>query len=308
MYEPDSVYHGRRETLGALTLLSSGKVRDIYSVDDDHLLFVTSDRVSAFDVIMPQGIPHKGRVLTAVAAHWFGCTEDIIPNHLVTTDVDALPAACGISGELADELRGRIMLVKKCEPTTVEWVMRGYLAGSGWKEYQVSRTVCGIPLPEGIEFCGKLPEPILTPTTKDDVHDAPLTPEEARERVGEEIWKPAHAASFALFARGGEELAKLGILLADTKFEFGMRDGRLVLIDEALTQDSSRFWPADLYETGRNQPSYDKQILRDWLETLDWDKNYPAPDVPDEIVQRVAERYLEVCERITGATPVGVEA
>jgi phosphoribosylaminoimidazole-succinocarboxamide synthase len=225
----------------------------------------------------------------------------------VTTDIGDLPASAGIGDQLAEQLRGRIMLVERCEPTTVEWVVRGYLAGSGWKEYQVSSTVCGIPLPAGIEFCGKLPEPLLTPTTKDDVHDAPLTPEEARERVGSEIFEAARDASLSLFRHGGEELARIGILLADTKFEFGVRDGRLLLIDEALTQDSSRFWPEDLYQTGRNQPSFDKQILRDWLETLDWDKNYPAPEVPAEIAQRLSDRYLEICERITGTMPAGVK-
>ena len=306
MQEQDSVYRGRRKTLGNLTLLSSGKVRDVYAVDEERLLFVTSDRVSAFDVIMPQGIPNKGRVLTAVAAHWFGRTADIIPNHLLTTEVRELPASCGIDGELADELRGRIMLVQKCQPTTVEWVVRGYIVGSGWKEYQASGSVCGIPLPAGLAFCEKLPEAILTPTTKDDVHDAPLSPAEAREHAGAALFEKAKATALALFARGGEELAEIGILLADTKFEFGLRNGELLLIDEALTPDSSRFWPADLYATGKNQPSYDKQILRDWLETLDWDKNPPAPDVPAEIVQRVADRYLEICEKITGRTPAGV--
>ncbi len=306
MQAPDPVYHGRQKKLGALDLLSSGKVRDIYAVDDAHLLFVTSDRVSAFDVIMPQGIANKGRVLTAVAAHWFARTKDIVPNHLVTTDVAELPAACGIDAALAEQLRGRVMLVQRCEPTTVEWVVRGYLAGSGWKEYTASGTVCSLPLPAGIEFCGRLPEPILTPTTKDDVHDAPLTPDEARDRVGAEVFEKARATSLALFARGSEELASIGILLADTKFEFGLRDGEVVLIDEALTQDSSRFWPADEYATGKNQPSYDKQILRDYLETLDWDKNYPAPELPDAIVEKLSRRYLEICERITGRVPEGV--
>ncbi len=293
----DSVYLGRAPKVGDLTLLASGKVRDIYTIDDERLCFVTSDRVSAFDVMMPQGIPHKGRVLTAVAVHWFENTRDIIPNHLLSTDVDELP---GLSADEREALRGRVMIVKRCEPTTVEWVVRGYIAGSGWKEYQKQGTVCGIPLPAGLGFCERLPEPLLTPTTKDDDHDLPLTPEEARERVGAAVFDPAKAASMALFARGTEELAKIGIYLADTKFEFGLKDGELLLIDEALTQDSSRFWPADQYEIGKNQPSYDKQILRDWLETLDWNKEAPGPDLPSDLIDRVSARYLDICEKITG--------
>lgn len=297
-------YLGPVQELGPFSLRSSGKVRDIYEVDDEHLLFVTSDRVSAFDVVMPQGIPGKGRVLTSVAAHWFSRTEDILANHLVSTDEGAVE---GLKDSERELLRGRVMLVRRAEPTSVEWVVRGYLAGSGWKEYQRSQTVCGIPLPAGLDFCERLPEPILTPTTKDDVHDEPLTPEQARERVGAEIFDKAHAASMALFQRGSDELAKIGILLADTKFEFGLIRGELVLIDEALTQDSSRFWPRDDYATGRNQQSFDKQVLRDYLETLEWNKEAPAPDLPPEIVSRVAERYCEIAEAITGKNPLANE-
>lgn len=301
----ESVYTTRRDALGSLRLRNSGKVRDIYEVDEDHLLFVTSDRVSAFDVIMPRGIPHKGRVLTAIAAHWFEQTADLIPNHLVSTDPADVP---GLPESHHDELKGRVMLVRKCEPTTVEWVLRGYIVGSGWKEYQERGSVCGVELPAGLEFCQKLTSPIFTPTTKDDTHDMPITAEQARERVGDAVYERAHTACFDLFERGTRNLAEIGILLADTKFEFGLCGGELYLIDEALTPDSSRFWPADEYTTGRNQPSYDKQILRDWLETLTWDKNPPAPELPDDIVARVSERYLQVCERITGRTPVGVTA
>lgn len=303
MTDSASIYLGRHEKLGELDLLSSGKVRDIYAVDDQRLLFVTSDRVSAFDVVMPQGIPNKGRALTAVSAYWFETTRDLIENHLLSVEVEDVP---GLEPSDYDRLRGRVMLVRRCKPTTVEWVVRGYVAGSGWKEYQKSGTVCGIPLPAGLEFCGRLAEPILTPTTKDDVHDLPLTPQQARERVGAEIFDQAEQAAFALFERGTQELAKIGILLADTKFEFGLADGELLLIDEALTQDSSRFWPADQYQPGKNQPSYDKQILRDYLETLDWNKEYPGPDLPQEIVERVAARYVEVCEKITGNAPAGI--
>lgn len=297
MGHSDQVYLGRTPKIGQLELLASGKVRDIYTVDQDRLCFVTSDRISAFDVMMPQGIPGKGRILTSVAAHWFAHTEDIIPNHLISTDVNDIP---GLSDSDRDLLRGRIMLVQRCEPTSVEWVVRGYICGSGWKDYQKTGSICGIELPQGLEFCQQLAEPILTPTTKDDDHDLPLTLEEARERVGSELFEKALAAALALFKRGSEELAEVGILLADTKFEFGLLKGELVLIDEALTQDSSRFWPKDQYATGKNQPSYDKQILRDWLETLDWNKEAPGPDLPADLIASITARYQEVLEKITG--------
>jgi len=292
------VYYGRAPRLGRLTLLVSGKVRDIYTVDAQHLLFVTSDRVSAFDVVMPQGIPYKGQVLTAIAAHWFERTRDVIQNHLVSTRVEDVP---GLTPEEHEVLRGRVMLVQRCQPTSVEWVVRGYLAGSGWKEYRESGKVCGMALPKGLAFCQKLPRPVLTPTTKEErAHDRPLTPAEARARVGAAVFDPAERAALALFERGTQELARIGILLADTKFEFGLCDERLLLIDEALTPDSSRFWPADAYRVGVNPPSYDKQVLRDYLETLDWKKEPPGPELPPAIVNRVSERYLEVCAKITG--------
>jgi len=299
------IYMGRAPRLGALTLKTSGKVRDIYEVDAEHLLFVTSDRVSAFDVVMPQGIPHKGRVLTRIASHWFQVTRDVLPNHLVSTRVEDVR---GLGAREQELLRGRIMLVKRAQPTSVEWVVRGYLAGSGWKEYQKSGTVCGIPLPKGLGFCQKLPKPILTPTTKEETHDLPLTPAEARARVGAAVFEPAERAALALFERGTRELEKLGILLADTKFEIGHIGGALVLIDEALTPDSSRFWPAEGYRVGANPPSYDKQILRDWLETLDWNKQPPGPELPPAIVHKVSERYLEICAKITGDALAEVSA
>jgi phosphoribosylaminoimidazole-succinocarboxamide synthase len=299
------VYLGRRPRLGRSTLRNSGKVRDIYEVDAEHLLFVTSDRVSAFDVVMPQGIPHKGRVLTAIAAHWFGLTADLIPNHLVSVHPEDVP---GLTSAEHEFLRGRMMLVRKAQPTSVEWVVRGYLAGSGWKEYQKSGTVCGLALPKGLGFCQKLPKPILTPTTKEETHDLPLTPAEARARVGAAIFDPAERASLALFQRGTQVLEKLGILLADTKFEFGLRGAQLILIDEALTPDSSRFWPAQGYRVGENPPSYDKQVLRDYLETLAWNKQAPGPELPEAIVRKVSERYLEICEKITGRSVAEVTA
>jgi len=301
----DSVYLGRAPRLGPLALVHSGKVRDIYAVDPERLLFVTTDRVSAFDVVMPQGIPHKGKVLTAIAAHWFERTRDVIPNHLLSTRVEDVP---GLTAVDQKALRGRIMLVRKAQPTTVEWVVRGYIAGSGWKEYQKAGTVCGIPLPKGLGFCQKLPKPILTPTTKEETHDLPLTPAEARARVGAAIFDPAEKAALSLFERGTRELAQLGILLADTKFEFGLEGKRLILIDEALTPDSSRFWPAEGYKVGENPPSYDKQVLRDYLETLDWPKRPPGPDLPGALVQKIAERYLDICTRITGRPAAEVQA
>ena len=299
----DAVYLGRDKELAGLNLIHAGKVRDIYEVDSEHLLFVISDRVSAFDVLMSEGIPHKGRVLNSIAAWWFEQTQDLIPNHLVSTSLDFLT---GLDDKQTELLQGRTMLVRRAKPTTVEWVVRGYIAGSGWKEYGAKGTVCGIPLPAGLEFCGRLPEPILTPTTKDEVHDMPLTPEEAREKVGSELFEKARDSSLALFQRGTEVLDGIGVLLADTKFEFGEIDGELILIDEALTPDSSRFWPKDQYATGKNQPSFDKQILRDWLETLTWDKEPPAPTIPNELLERISNRYLEICEKITGTVPNGV--
>ena len=301
MTESD-VYLGRTPRIGRYSLLHSGKVRDIYVADAQRLIFVTTDRVSAFDVVMPQGIPHKGRVLTAIAAHWFERSADVVANHVIGTSVDEITS---IGARERDVLRGRVMLVKRAQPTSVEWVVRGYLAGSGWKEYQKTGAVCGVPLPAGLRFCEKLPQPILTPTTKEATHDLPLTHEHARERVGPELFERAQRAALALFEHGTHELEKLGILLADTKFEFGLQDGQLLLIDEALTPDSSRLWPASEYRVGENPPSYDKQILRDWLETLDWNKEPPGPDLPEELVRRVSERYLEICEKITGKRVAG---
>lgn len=290
-------YLGGRDAVPGFEQIATGKVRDVYALDDEHLLFVASDRISAFDVVMDVGVPHKGRVLTQIAAFWFERTRDLVPNHVVSTAVDDVP---GLDATWRATLRERVMIVRRAHPTTVEWVVRGYLAGSGWKEYRERGTVCGIPLPAGLEQAGRLPQPLLTPTTKGDDHDLPLTPAEARERVGADVYARAESASLALFERGTEVLAGLGILLADTKFEFGLVGEELVLIDEALTPDSSRFWPEADWRTGISPPSYDKQILRDYLETLDWDKNYPAPTVDPAVLARVAARYLEIAEKITG--------
>ena len=295
----DNVFLGRDETIPGLDLIASGKVRDIYSLDEEHLLFVTTDRISAFDVVMNEGIPHKGQVLTSIAAWWFQETQDIIPNHLVSASIDDVP---GLDDTWKDRLNGRILVVKRCEPTAVEWVVRGYVVGSGWKEYQQSQSICGIELPAGLSQAEKLPEPIMTPTTKDDTHDEPITQAQARETVGDEVFETCLGASMSLFQRGTDLLARLGIILADTKYEFGIKDGGVMLIDEILTPDSSRFWPAEDYRTGISPPSYDKQILRDYLETLDWDKNYPAPDLDPSVLARVGERYMEVCEKIVNST------
>jgi phosphoribosylaminoimidazole-succinocarboxamide synthase len=301
-----AIFLGRDpQRLPGFERVASGKVRDIYTLDARHLLFVTTDRVSAFDVVMREGIPHKGAVLTAISAWWFEHTRDVIENHLVSTSVDDVP---GLDAKWKDLLRGRIMIVRRAEPTSIEWVVRGYLAGSGWKEYQKSQSVCGIPLPAGLQLSSRLPQPILTPTTKEETHDLPLTPAEARERAGVELYTKAERAALELFRRGTRELEKLGILLADTKFEFGHLDGRLILIDEALTPDSSRFWPADQWKPGTNPPSYDKQILRDYLETLPWDKTYPPPALDPKVLAKVGEKYLEICEKITGSLPVGAGA
>lgn len=299
------VYLGRDDRPQGLKRIASGKVRDIYEVDARRLLFVTTDRVSAFDVVMNEGIPGKGAVLTAISAWWFEHTRDVIGNHLVSTSVDDVP---GLDARWKERLRGRIMVVERAQPTTIEWVVRGYLAGSGFKDYQKTKSICGIPLPEGLQLASRLPQPILTPTTKEQHHDLPLTPDEARARVGDALFEKARASALELFARGTRTLDKIGILLADTKFEFGLRGNDLILIDEALTPDSSRFWPKSEWRPGTNPPSYDKQILRDWLETLDWNKEPPAPRLDPVVVSRVAKRYVEICEKITGRVPVGVSA
>lgn len=295
------IYLGARiepdPALSHLELLGAGKVRDVYALDDERLVFVTTDRISAFDVIFAEGVPHKGRVLTAVAAHWFARTRGVIENHLITTDVDAVP---GLDARARDVFAGRIMIVRRAEPTTVEWVVRGYLAGSGWKEYERSGELWGHPLPAGLRLGDALPAPVLTPTTKDDAKDLPLSLDAARARVGDPVFERARAASFELFEMGTRELAALEILLADTKFEFGTIGDDVVLIDEALTPDSSRLWPREGWQPGRNQPSYDKQILRDWLEEQPWDKRPPAPSIDRDVLDQLARRYLDLCECLTG--------
>jgi phosphoribosylaminoimidazole-succinocarboxamide synthase len=277
-----------------------GKVRDVYDLGET-LLIVASDRISAFDVIMPNGIPDKGRVLTALSLFWFARFAGSAANHLIATDVEDYPAMLRVYRE---QLEGRSMLVKKATVLPIECVARGYLAGSGWKEYQATHSVCGIKLPPGLRQCDKLPAPIFTPATKEEQgHDINIPYEEAAARVGEATVKELKSRTLALYAQAAEYAAGRGILIADTKFEFGrLPDGELILIDEVLTPDSSRFWPADDYAPGRDQASFDKQFVRNWLETQPWDKSPPAPRLPDEVVTGTRQRYIEAYERIVGKT------
>lgn len=272
-----------------------GKVRDVYTLNEQ-LLIVATDRISAFDVIMGQGIPEKGRILTQVANFWFKATQDIIPNHLITTCFDEFPEELKKHAELKD----RAILVQKTQPLPVECVVRGYLAGSGLKEYEQTRTVCGVKLPEGLVNASKLPEPIFTPATKEDEgHDINISFERMCEIVGEDLGKRLRDVSIKLYLRGVELAAKRGIILADTKFEFGLLpNGDLIVIDEVLTPDSSRYWLADQWKPGINPPSLDKQFLRDYLETLkDWNKQAPAPELPAHIIEGIRERYLDLAKR-----------
>jgi len=273
-----------------------GKVRDVYDLGSQ-LLIVATDRISAFDCVMPQGIPDKGRILTQVANYWFGATADIVPNHLVATTVDAYPPELQ---PFTEALRGRSILVRKTEPLPIECVVRGYLAGSGLKEYAADGTVCGIELPPGLRMADRLPEPIFTPATKEDEgHDINISFDRMCSIVGTELGTRLRDISLALYRRGVELAAARGILLADTKFEFGLlEDGQLLVIDEVLTPDSSRYWLADQWAPGKNPPSLDKQYLRDYLETLDsWNKQPPAPALPEEIIEGIRARYLDLAGR-----------
>jgi phosphoribosylaminoimidazole-succinocarboxamide synthase len=283
--------------LPGIKKLKSGKVREIYDLGE-HLLFVASDRISAFDCIMPNGIPRKGEVLTQISYFWFAQTESFQPNHLVSHAGDALPAQLK---PFADKLAGRSMIVKKAKPLAIECVVRGYLAGSGWKEYRKSQTVCGVKLPAGLQESSELPEPIFTPSTKAETgHDENISFEEAAKIVGADLAAKARDASLRIYKTAREYARQRGIIIADTKFEFGLFDGKLLLIDEVLTPDSSRFWPADEYQPGRGQPSFDKQFVRDYLETLDWNKTPPAPALPADVIARTQAKYLDAYQRLTG--------
>ncbi len=290
----------RTTQLEGLRLVGRGKVRDIYDLDD-HLLIVASDRLSAFDVVLPTPIPDKGAVLTQISAYWFDRMQDLVPNHLVSIDPQRYPEAARPHHEV---LRGRSMLVQKAEPFPVECVVRGYLAGSGWKEYQEGGSVSGVALPDGLRESDRLPEPIFTPATKAErgLHDENISFEWMAEIVGEETAARLRDLSVAIYLKGAEEAAAKGVIIADTKFEFGLLDGSIILIDEILTPDSSRFWPAATYEPGRSQQSLDKQYVRDYLETLDWDKTDPGPELPAEVVAETSRRYREIYEWLTGSS------
>ncbi|MGH9084367.1 MAG: phosphoribosylaminoimidazolesuccinocarboxamide synthase [Acidimicrobiales bacterium] len=277
--------------------LYSGKVRDIYAVGDDQLLMVTSDRLSAFDVVMAEPILHKGRVLTAISAFWFEALRDVVGSHLVSTDVADLPV--GVA-DADPDLAGRIMLCRKAEMLSIECIVRGYLSGSAWKEYRTSGTMHGQALPAGLEESDRLPEPVFTPSTKSDVHDENISFERAVDLVGSELATRARDVSLELYARGAEMARERGIIIADTKFELGLVDGELVLCDEVMTPDSSRFWPVDEWKPGATPPSFDKQPVRDYLDGLDWDKNPPPPPLPEAVVAATSSRYIEAYERITG--------
>jgi len=275
--------------------LRSGKVREVFDLGET-LLFVATDRLSAFDVILPDPIPHKGAVLNQLSAFWFRRFHKI-DNHFITADFDDFPKQLQ---PFRVQLAGRSMIVRKAKPLAVECVVRGYLAGSGWKEYQESQSVCGVKLPPGLKLASQLPAPIFTPATKSDSgHDLNIDWEECRHILGDELADCAKALSLQVYAEGSDHAARRGIIVADTKFEFGIVDGKLVLIDECLTPDSSRFWPADQYVTGQSPPSFDKQFVRDYLETLDWEKTPPAPKLPGDVVARTAAKYVEAFERLT---------
>ncbi len=306
---PDALFES---TIKSLPLLGRGKVRDIYAIDDEKLLIVTSDRISAFDVIMPEPIPGKGKVLTQMANFWFGKLADILPNQLTGIDPESV-----VAEDERAQVRGRGLVVKRLKPLPTEAVVRGYLIGSGWKDYQETGAVCGIKLPAGLKLAQKLPEPIFTPATKAEIgdHDENISFEQAKincaatladalagtGKNGADIATLARDAAIALYTTAADYATTRGIIIADTKFEFGIdAAGTLHLIDEALTPDSSRFWPADAYQEGQNPPSFDKQYLRDHLETLDWNKKAPGPKLPAEVIDRTRAKYIEAYERLSG--------
>ena len=287
-----------RTDYSELDLHASGKVRDVYSLDRDHLLFVATDRISAFDYVLATGIPHKGRVLTQISLFWFDFLKDIVANHLVTADVDRYPEAIR---KYADELRGRSMLVMRADMFPVECVARGYLSGSGWKEYQAKGTVCGIQLPTGLKESDQLPEPIFTPATKATTgHDINISFEDMCKLVDPGLSRQLRDLTLALYKKASDYARQRGIIIADTKFEFGQTAQGITLADEVLTPDSSRFWPADTYQPGKAQNSYDKQYVRDYLEEIRWNKQPPAPALPQEVALRTSGKYLGAYRQLTG--------
>ena len=287
----------KTQDLPGIPKVGQGKVRELFEVDG-HLLMVATDRISAFDVILPNAIPHKGKVLTQLSAFWFERLEGMVDHHLVSVQVDEFPAPLQ---PFREELAGRSMLVRKCTPLPIECVVRGYLAGSGWAEYRQSETICGSRLPSGLVESAELPEPIFTPATKaTNGHDENISFDRAAQIIGPELAEQVRDLSLRIYNRAREYALEKGIIICDTKFEFGMEGSRLLLIDEVFTPDSSRFWPADEYEPGKSQPSFDKQFIRDFLETLDWDKAPPGPELPSSIVEATSQRYLEAYRLLTG--------
>jgi len=287
-----------RTDYSELELHASGKVRDVYNLDSNHLLFVATDRISAFDYVLATGIPHKGRVLTQISLFWFDFLKDVVPNHFVTSDVNNYPAAVR---KHVDELRGRSMMVMRAEMFPVECVARGYLSGSGWKEYKATGTVCGIKLPAGMKESDQLPEPIFTPATKATTgHDINISFEEMCKLVDPEVSRQLRDLTLRIYKKASDYARQRGIIIADTKFEFGQTAKGITLADEVLTPDSSRFWPADTYQPGKAQDSYDKQYVRDYLEEIRWNKQPPAPALPQDVALRTSEKYLGAYRQLTG--------
>lgn len=281
-----------------LNLLKKGKVRDIYDLDDS-LLMVTTDRLSAFDVVMPDPIPDKGKILTQISLFWFEVMKPLVPNHLISSNVDDYPSSCK---PYAENLRGRSMLVKKTEPLPIECVVRGYISGSGWKSYQETGDICGIKLPEGLKESDKLPEPIFTPSTKAEIglHDINIDFEEATKKIGRTLADKVKGFSLEIYKRGAEFADKKGIIIADTKFEFGLNENEIILIDEVLTPDSSRFWPKETYKPGGPQKSFDKQYLRDYLISINYNRKPPGPSLPADVIRNTRNKYMEALKLLTG--------
>ena len=285
-------------SIPSLTLLARGKVRDIYAVDSDHLLIVTTDRLSAYDVILPNPVPGKGEVLTQISNFWFAMTQDIIPNHLTGIALESIIE----DPQLAAQLRDRAIVVKRLKPLPIEAVVRGYLIGSGWRDYQKTGSLCGISLPPNLKLGSRLPKPLFTPATKAEAgdHDENINFDQVRKLIGEDLAEQVRRVTIEIYERAVRHAAERGIIIADTKFEFGLDDGgRLHIIDEMLTPDSSRFWPSESYEEGSNPASFDKQFVRDYLDTLDWDKTDPGPELPAEIVMKTGEKYREALRLLT---------
>jgi phosphoribosylaminoimidazole-succinocarboxamide synthase len=286
-------------SLGSLALTARGKVRDIYSLSEDELLFVATDRISAFDYVLGSGIPDKGRILTQLSVFWFDFLNDVVKNHVLTADVARFPS---ILAPYADQLEGRSMLVRRATMFPVECVVRAYLSGSGWKDYQATGTVCGIALPSGLRESDRLPEPIFTPAAKINTggHDENISFEDVIAAVGAENANALRKLTLDIFEKAAAHAESRGLILADTKFEFGVVDGEIILADEVLTPDSSRYWPAESYSPGGAQPSFDKQYVRDYLESIRWNKQAPAPSLPDEVIEKTRAKYLEAFRLITG--------